>query len=274
MSEAIIDLRSVCFQYQKNTPYVLKDINFSLLPGEAVAIVGSNGSGKSTLARHCNALLKPTTGEAWLAGSLSSDETKHLAIRQQIGMVFQNPDNQIVATLVEEDIAFGPENLGLSTVEIQQRVNEALEAVSLQKYRHHAPHLLSGGQKQRLALAGVLAMRPKVIVLDEATAMLDPEGRREVLHCLAALRAKGMALIMITHHMQEALQADRIVLMAEGRIVADASPRRVFSDYELISQMQLDIPLIPYLAGKLHQDGLLRDKDVFTKEEMVAALCL
>lgn len=251
----------------------LSEIDFQISPGEFVAVLGANGSGKSTLARHLNALLLPDSGTVWVCGLDTRDAELHWQIRQQVGMVFQNPDNQIVATVVEEDVAFGPENLGLSTEEIHCRVDDALQRVDMQEYRLRAPHLLSGGQKQRVAIAGIIAMRPRLVVLDEATAMLDPAGRRDVRRAIEDLRCQGIAIILITHHMEEALSADRVVLLEAGRVAAEGAPRQIFVQTELLRRLRLDVPVVVDIAGRLHRDGLLERADVLSAEEMVALLC-
>ena len=211
-------------------PIVLDGVDLEIEAGSFVAVLGHNGSGKSTLAKHMNAILLPTGGKVWVGGMDTADEARLLDIRRTVGMVFQNPDNQIVANVVEEDVAFAPENLGVPPAEIRQRVDAALKAVGMYEYREHAPHLLSGGQKQRVAIAGVIAMAPRCIVLDEPTAMLDPVGRREVLHTIQALnRTSGVTVVLITHHMDEAALADRLVVMADGHVVADGAPKTVFS---------------------------------------------
>ena len=226
---------------------VFKDLNLTIENGSFVAILGSNGCGKSTLAKHFNAILLPTGGKVWVYGMDTADEEKLIQIRRSVGMVFQNPDNQIVANVVEEDVAFGPENLGVASPEIRRRVELALKQVGMYEYREHAPHLLSGGQKQRIAIAGVIAMEPKCIVLDEPTAMLDPKGRREVMETVLRLnREKGITVILITHHMDEAAQAGRVVVLHQGQIAADGTPKEVFSQVDRIftpSGPRLNIPL-------------------------------
>ena len=236
---------------------VLKDLNLTINQGEFVAVLGHNGSGKSTLAKHFNAVLLPTTGKVFVNGIDTSDEEKLFEIRQHVGMVFQNPDNQIVATIVEEDVAFALENLGVEPQEIRRRVDEALKQVEMYEYREHAPHQLSGGQKQRVAIAGILAMRPDCIVLDEPTAMLDPRGRREVLKTIRQLnRDFGTTVILITHYMDEAVQAGRVVVMDEGNILRDGTPREVFSDVEFLKRHDLDVPQATELAYRLSATGI------------------
>lgn len=255
-------------------PCALDGVTFTIQKGEFVAIVGSNGSGKSTLAKHFNALLLPTAGQVLIEG-FDSKEGKYLwDIRQRVGMVFQNPDNQIVAAVVEEDVAFGPENLGLPSRTIQERVAEALTIVDMQDYRQHGPHLLSGGQKQRVAIAGVIAMRPTCIVLDEPTAMLDPSGRKEVMDTIKRLnKEEGMTVIHITHFMDEAVMADRVIAMQSGKMVLDGSPRHVFSQINTVRGLGLDVPDVTTLARELRAKGIVVPQDILTVEEMVVALC-
>lgn len=252
----------------------LDRVDLAVQPGEFVAILGHNGSGKSTLAKHFNALLLPTEGDVWV-GSWNTREERFLwDIRRTAGMVFQNPDNQLVATTVEEDVAFGPENLGVPPTEIRRRVNEALQAVGMAGFEERAPHLLSGGQKQRVAIAGILAMRPRVIVLDEPTAMLDPSGRSEVMQTVQRLnREEGITILHITHHMDEAVLADRVLVMEGGRLVLQGTPREVFSRVAEIKALGLDVPQVTELAGELQAMGLPVAGDILTVEEMVDALC-
>lgn len=251
----------------------LASVNLAIRPGEFVVILGANGSGKSTLAKHLNALLLPSEGTVLIDGLDTIDDQALWSIRQRVGMVFQNPDNQIVATIVEDDVAFGPENLGLPPAVIRERVEEALAMVGMTDYHLHAPHLLSGGQKQRVAIAGIVAMRPKVVVLDEATAMLDPQGRREVMTAIETLRSEGMTVILITHHMNEAVMADRIVLLESGRVIAEGTPQQVFQAREQMQALGLDIPQVTQLASLLKKDGWIESDDVLTVEEMVKKLC-
>ena len=251
----------------------LASVNLAIRPGEFVVILGANGSGKSTLAKHLNALLLPSEGTVLIDGLDTIDVQALWSIRQRVGMVFQNPDNQIVATIVEDDVAFGPENLGLPPAVIRERVEEALAMVGMTDYHLHAPHLLSGGQKQRVAIAGIVAMRPKVVVLDEATAMLDPQGRREVMTAIETLRSEGMTVILITHHMNEAVMADRIVLLESGRVIAEGTPQQVFQAREQMQALGLDIPQVTQLASLLKKDGWIESDDVLTVEEMVKKLC-
>ena len=254
-------------------PPVLDDINLEIEAGSFVAILGHNGSGKSTLAKHINALLTPTQGTLWVEGLDTADPENLLAIRGKVGMVFQNPDNQIVASVVEEDVAFGPENLGIPPAEIRQRVDEALKMVGMYHLRQHSPHLLSGGQKQRVAIAGIIAMMPRCIVLDEATAMLDPVGRRETVETIRTLNEKyGITVVLITHHMDEAAQADRLVVMAKGRVVADGAPKEVFQDVEGLKSVGLTVPDTTELLWELRREGLDVPLDALSDEECAQAL--
>lgn len=252
----------------------LSNVTLNIKKGEFVVIIGHNGSGKSTLAKHFNALLLPTEGTVWVMGK----DTKNLShlwdIRQEVGMVFQNPDNQLVATVVEEDIAFGPENLGVPPKEIEERVKEALHLVDMAKFQKYAPHLLSGGQKQRIAIAGIIAMRPQCIVLDEPTAMLDPVGREEVMRTILKLnKEEGITIVHITHFMQEAVHADRVIVMEEGKIVLEGTPREVFAQVETLKNLGLDVPQVTELALELQKEGLRLASDVITVDEMVVELC-
>ena len=232
--EKIISVEHLAFSYPgfDNAPSipVFEDLNLEVEAGTFVAVLGTNGCGKSTLAKHFNSILLPTGGKVYVCGIDTSNEDRIMAVRRNVGMVFQNPDNQIVANVVEEDVAFGPENLGISSPEIRHRVNKALKQVGMYEYREHAPHLLSGGQKQRIAIAGVIAMEPKCIILDEPTAMLDPRGRREVIETIGRLnKEKGITVVLITHHMDEAAKADRVVVLHKGKVAADGTPREVFA---------------------------------------------
>lgn len=255
------------------SPEILKDLSLTLKPGTFAAVLGHNGCGKSTLAKHMNGILLPTGGKMWVAGMDTADETKLYEIRQRVGMVFQNPDNQIVATIVEEDAAFGPENLGLPPEEIRRRVDDALKAVGMYDYRMHAPSQLSGGQKQRVAIAGIIAMRPSCIVLDEPTAMLDPKGRREVMKTIRLLnRNYGITIVLITHYMEEAAQADRVIVMDEGNILLDDTPEEVFSHVEQMKQIGLDVPQVTELVYELRQAGIPLDSHIITEDACVQAL--
>lgn len=252
---------------------VFEDLNLSIEAGSLVVILGSNGCGKSTLAKHFNSILLPCGGKVWVSGLDTSDENKLIAIRRNVGMVFQNPDNQIVANVVEEDVAFGPENLGIASPEIRHRVNKALEQVGMSKYALHAPHLLSGGQKQRIAIAGVIAMAPKCIVLDEPTAMLDPRGRREVMDTIIKLnREKGITVILITHHMDEAAQCERVVVMHKGNVAADGAPQEVFSRVELMHELGLAAPETVELCYELNKLGFDLPLDRLDEKECAQAL--
>ena len=255
------------------SPEILKDLSLTLEPGTFAAVLGHNGCGKSTLAKHMNGILLPTGGKMWVAGMDTADETKLYEIRQRVGMVFQNPDNQIVATIVEEDAAFGPENLGLPPEEIRRRVDDALKAVGMYDYRMHAPSQLSGGQKQRVAIAGIIAMRPSCIVLEEPTAMLDPKGRREVMKTIRLLnRNYGITIVLITHYMEEAAQADRVIVMDEGNILLDDTPEEVFSHVEQMKQIGLDVPQVTELVYELRQAGIPLDSHIITEDACVQAL--
>ncbi|MCC9078832.1 energy-coupling factor transporter ATPase [Litorilinea aerophila] len=272
----IIRVENVHFTYQPEGGqpiHALRGINLTVEPGEYLAIVGHNGSGKSTLAKHLNALLLPTQGDVWVRDWNTRDRRHTLEIRATVGMVFQTPDNQIVATIVEEDVAFGPENLGVPHDELVQRVDWSLEQVRMIPYRHRAPHLLSGGQKQRVCIAGVLAMKPEVLVLDESTAMLDPRGRAEVLETVRRLnREAGVTVIAITHFMHEALDADRVIVMADGQIALEGPPRAVFSQVERLRELQLDVPPLTALARTLHRHLPDFPADILTLDEMVEAV--
>jgi len=247
---------------------VLDNLNINIKKGEFVAILGHNGCGKSTLAKHFNGLLLPLGGNVYVGGIDTKDEKKIWDIRRQVGMVFQNPDNQIVATVVEEDVAFAPENLGIPSSEIRERVDDALKAVDMYNYRKHAPHLLSGGQKQRVAIAGAIAMQPECIVMDEPTAMLDPMGRAEVMETILKLKAqKKITVVLITHYMEEAAMADRVVVMDGGHVVIDDTPRNVFSQVELLKKLGLDVPQVTELAYELNCDGYGIDYNVLTVME-------
>jgi len=253
---AIIQFEHVNFRYPEDKEDSLSDITLALEEGSFTAILGHNGSGKSTLAKHMNAILVPTSGKVLVDGMDTADENHLLDIRRTVGMVFQNPDNQIVSNVVEEDVAFAPENLGIPPAEIRERVDEALNLVGMYEYRLHAPHLLSGGQKQRIAIAGVIAMRPRIIVLDEPTAMLDPIGRQEVLYTITRLcRENGMTVVLITHHMDECVGADRVVIMSNARIIDDGTPETVFSRVEEMEREGLDVPESMRLVWELRKAG-------------------
>ncbi len=273
--ETIIELNNVTFDYFTGNKSVraLEKISLQIKKGEYLALIGPNGSGKSSLARHLNALLLPTSGEVWVDGLCTAQQENCWEIRRRVGMVFQNPDNQIVATTVEEDVAFGLENLGVATNQIVQRVRKALEQVGLWSFRKHAPHLLSGGQKQRLAIAGVLAMLPKCLVLDEPTAMLDPRGRREVMATIRQMNDQaGITVVQITHYLEEILEADRVLVMDKGKIVQSGSPAEIFAADVDLEQFGLEIPTIPKLIRLLREGGLEIPPRVLTVSELVNAL--
>ncbi len=256
------------------TTTAVDGVNLDVEPGQFIGILGHNGSGKSTFAKHLNALLVPTEGTVWVEGSDTRDESRIWDIRQTAGMVFQNPDNQIIASVVEEDVGFGPENMGVPTEEIWERVDKALEITGMTAYREHSPNKLSGGQKQRVAIAGVLAMKPKCIVLDEPTAMLDPVGRKEVLNALKALnKEEHITLIHITHYMNELTGADRIFVMDKGKVALSGTPREVFGQVEKMRELGLDVPQVTELAYELRKEGIDIPADILTADEMVEALC-
>lgn len=252
----------------------IDEVSLDIEPGQFIAILGHNGSGKSTLAKHMNALLVPSDGTMWVDG-MDTKEDEHLwDVRQSAGMVFQNPDNQIIGTVVEEDVGFGPENLGVPTEEIWQRVEDSLKAVGMIEYRHHSPNKLSGGQKQRVAIAGVMAMRPNCIVLDEPTAMLDPNGRKEVLRSVMELRKREhITVILITHYMEEVVDADHVFVMDHGHVVMQGTPREIFSQVDTLKHYRLDVPQVTILADELRKRGLDIPAGVLKKEELVEILC-
>lgn len=251
----------------------LDHVDLDVQPGEFIAILGHNGSGKSTLAKHINALLMPSEGTLWVDGMDVSEEGNILPVRQAAGMVFQNPDNQIIASVVEEDVGFGPENIGVPTDEIWQRVEESLGAVGMLKYRHHSPNKLSGGQKQRVAIAGVVAMQPKCIVLDEPTAMLDPNGRKDVIRTAHELnQKKGVTIILITHYMEEVVDADKVIVMDQGKVVMQGTPREIFSQVGTLKEYRLDVPQMTILADLLRQSGVDVPIGVLRREELVDAI--
>ena len=271
---SIISFRQVHYTYPGDELESLCGVDLEIEEGEFVAVLGHNGSGKSTLAKHMNAILLPSGGRVWVDEMDTEDEARRLDIRRTVGMVFQNPDNQIVANVVEDDVAFGPENLGVPSPEIRQRVDEALKDVGMYEFREHAPHLLSGGQKQRVAIAGIVAMRPRCIVLDEPTAMLDPAGRREVLDTVHRLnRELGITVILITHHMDECIDADRLIVMSDGRIIADGTPAEVFPQVELLRGSGLDVPATVSLLFELRRAGFDLPLDALTVEECAEVLC-
>ena len=276
MSNTIIKTEDLRFSYpaaEGVSPVVLDGVDLAIKEGSFVAVLGHNGSGKSTLAKHMNAILLPSGGKVYVDGIDTTDEDRLLDIRRAVGMVFQNPDNQIVANVVEEDVAFAPENLGVPPEEIRKRVDEALKAVNMYEFREHAPHLLSGGQKQRIAIAGVIAMEPRCVVLDEPTAMLDPTGRADVLRTIKALnQERGVTVVLITQHMDEAAQADRLVVMSKGRVVADGVPKEVFSHVEELKAVGLTVPQTTQLLWELRQEGISVPLDALSDEECAAAL--
>ena len=274
----MIECRNLIFKYtageNQEEKIAINDVNLQIKEGEFIAILGHNGSGKSTLAKHMNALLIPTEGKMLVNKMDTSDMNNLWNIRETAGMVFQNPDNQLVATIVEEDVAFGPENLGVPPEEIRKRVDEALERVGMSEYKRHAPHLLSGGQKQRIAIAGILAMKPKCIIFDEPTAMLDPSGRKEVLDTIIDLNKNyGITVILITHYMDEAAKADRIVVMDKGKLILDGKPRDVFSNVEKMKSIGLDVPQVTELSYELQKAGINIDTRILDVNEMVNAIC-
>ena len=274
---AFIEIKELCFSYPSERGerrMALDHVNLSIKEGEFVAVLGTNGSGKSTLAKHLNAILLPTTGVCRIAGMDTREAERLWDIRQTVGMVFQNPDNQIIAAIVEDDVAFGPENLGIPSDEIRRRVNEALISVDMASYRGFAPHLLSGGQKQRVAIAGTLAMKTKCLVLDEPTAMLDPIGRKEVLDTVRRLhRESGITVVYITHFMEEAAAAQRVVVMENGKIAEDGSPEEIFSRVDAMRKRGLDVPLAAEVAWKLRKHGIDLPENIVTDEELAVVLC-
>ncbi|MDD2418830.1 MAG: energy-coupling factor transporter ATPase [Oscillospiraceae bacterium] len=276
---AFISTRDVSFYYDKEDSVlpnlVLDGINLDIHSGEFVALLGHNGSGKSTLARHLNAMLLPTGGSILVDGRNTADEDEKYEIRRMVGMVLQNPDNQLVSTIVEEDVAFGPENLGVEPSEIRRRVDEALATVDMLEYREHAPHKLSGGQKQRIAIAGILAMHPDCLVMDEPTAMLDPQGRVEVLETISRLNTeRGMTVVLITHYMEEAVLADRVVVMDNGRIIMQGTPREIFSRVDELNAVGLSVPQPTQLCYLLRKQGIALPDGILDAEECVQALSL
>ena len=276
MSEPIIKTEDLRFSYTVPdglAPVVLDGVDLSIEEGSFVAVLGHNGSGKSTLAKHLNAVLLPTGGKVWVDGMDTVNDDLLLNIRRTVGMVFQNPDNQIVANVVEEDIAFAPENLGVPSAEIRRRVDEALAMVGMSEYATHAPHLLSGGQKQRIAIAGVIAMRPRCVVMDEPTAMLDPVGRAEVMETIHKLNKEhGITVVLITHHMDEAAQADRLVVMSKGRVISDGAPKEVFQEVEKLKAVGLAVPETVELCWQLRQAGVDAPLDALSDGECAQAL--
>ena len=277
----MIQTEKLVYEYEKRdeegnvigTSRAIDEVDIEAKEGQFIAILGHNGSGKSTLAKHLNAILMPTEGSVWVDGKNTSNPDELWNVRQSAGMVFQNPDNQIIGTVVEEDVGFGPENLGVPTDEIWQRVEESLKAVGMIEYRHHSPNKLSGGQKLRVAIAGVVAMEPKCIVMDEPTAMLDPVGRREVLKTVHKLRKqKKVTVILITHYMEEVVDADKIFVMDHGKVVMEGSPKEIFSKVDELKSYRLDVPQVTILADELRKCGLDIPKGILRKEELVEAV--
>ena len=273
----IITIENLTFEYtrgEESDPVkAIDNISLEIERGSFTAIIGKNGSGKSTLAKNLNGLLLPTEGAVYVNGYDTRDDDNIWNVRQTAGMVFQNPDNQLVSAIVEDDVAFGPENLGVDPAEIRRRVDKALEDVNMGQYKKKAPHLLSGGQKQRIAIAGVVAMKPKSIIFDEPTAMLDPKGRGEIMSIIDELHKEGITVILITHFMDEAVRADRVIIMNEGRILLDGTPRQVFRQEELIRSANLDVPLMVEMGAKLRERGIDVPADIITEEKMVEFIC-
>ena len=277
----IIKARDVTFEYiqrdeEGNVEGIITaadNVNLDIQKGDFIAILGHNGSGKSTFAKHINALLTPTEGTLWVDGMDTSDEDKVLDVRQTAGMVFQNPDNQIVCTLVDEEVGFGPENIGIPTKDIWTRVEDSLKAVGMYQYRNASPNKLSGGQKQRVAIAGIVAMKPKCIILDEPTAMLDPLGRQDILNVITQLNKKeGVTIVLITHYMEEVIHADKVFVMDKGKVVMEGKPRDIFSQVEQLKKLRLDVPQVTELAYELRKSGLDIPLGILTREELIKAL--
>lgn len=278
----MVRTENLVFEYEKRDEEgnvigksrAIDEVNIDVEEGQFIAILGHNGSGKSTFAKHLNAILVPTEGSIWVNGRDTRKPEELWNVRQSAGMVFQNPDNQIIGTVVEEDVGFGPENLGVPTNEIWERVEESLKAVGMIEYRHHSPNKLSGGQKQRVAIAGVIAMRPKCIVLDEPTAMLDPNGRREVLRTVEELRRQEkVTVILITHYMEEVIDADKVFVMDHGHVVMEGTPREIFFQVDTLKSYRLDVPQVTILADELQKRGIPVPAGILRKEELVEALC-
>lgn len=278
---SIVETKNLKFEYIRRDDEgnvegittAIDDVSLEIKQGDFIAILGHNGSGKSTLAKHINAILYPTEGTVWVDGMNTTDEAHLWDIRQEAGMVFQNPDNQIIGQVVEEDVGFGPENLGVPTEEIWQRVEESLKAVGMYEFRKYSPNKLSGGQKQRVSIAGVIAMHPKCIILDEPTAMLDPNGRKEVIRAVRALNdVEEITVILITHYMEEIIHADRAIVMDEGKIAMEGTPREIFSQVEKLKSLRLDVPQVTLLAHELKQNGVPLHDGILTTEELVTAL--
>ena len=278
---SIVETKNLKFEYIRRDDEgnvegittAVDDVSLEIQQGDFIAILGHNGSGKSTLAKHINAILYPTEGTVWVDGMNTTDESHLWDIRQEAGMVFQNPDNQIIGQVVEEDVGFGPENLGVPTKEIWQRVEESLKAVGMYEFRKYSPNKLSGGQKQRVSISGVIAMHPKCIILDEPTAMLDPNGRKEVIRAVRALNdVEKITVILITHYMEEIIHANRVFVMDEGKIAMEGTPREIFSQVEKLKSLRLDVPQVTLLAHELKQSGVPLPDGILTTEELVAAL--
>jgi len=281
-SMGIIETKDLVFEYirrddEGNVEGIVKavdEVNLDIQQGDFIAILGHNGSGKSTLAKHMNVILYPTEGSVWVDGKNTEDESQLWNIRQSAGMVFQNPDNQIIGQVVEEDVGFGPENMGVPTAQIWERVEESLKAVGMYKYRKHSPNKLSGGQKQRVSIAGVLAMHPKCIILDEPTAMLDPKGRKEVLRAVRALNdVEGITVILITHYMEEIIHADKVFVMNQGKIEMEGTPREIFSQVEKLKELHLDVPQVTLLAYELKKQGIDLPDGILTIKELEECIC-
>mgnify|MGYP001775203878 FL=1 len=274
-----IRIENLVFEYSKETEEgqvsirAVDDVSFEIEKGSFTAIIGKNGSGKSTLAKNLNGLLVPTRGVIYVGGFDTKDDEHIWDVRQTAGMVFQNPDNQLVSAIVEDDVAFGPENLGVPPEEIRKRVDKALEDVNMGAFKKKAPHLLSGGQKQRIAIAGVVAMKPQCIIFDEPTAMLDPKGRKEIMAIIDELHAEGITVVLITHFMEETVNADRLIIMNEGKVLLDGAPEKVFSHRDLIRSVNLDVPLMAELAARLKEKGVNVPENIITEEKMVEFIC-
>ena len=278
----MVQTENLVFEYEKRDEEgrvigksrAIDEVNLNVKEGQFIAILGHNGSGKSTLAKHINAILVPTEGTVWVNGRDTKDPAELWNVRQSAGMVFQNPDNQIIGTVVEEDVGFGPENLGVPTEDIWKRVEESLRSVGMLEYRSHSPNKLSGGQKQRVAIAGVIAMRPKCIVLDEPTAMLDPNGRKDVLYTIEELRKQEkVTVVLITHYMEEVIDADKVFVMDHGHVVMEGTPKEIFSEVDLLKNYRLDVPQVTILADELRKRGIHIPTGILRKEELVEALC-
>lgn len=269
----VLEMQNVCFSYDKKNP-ILKNVSLSIESGEFVAIIGHNGSGKSTTAKLFNALLLPDSGKIIVDGMDTSDKNHTFDIRKNVGVVFQNPDNQLIASIVEDDIAFGPENIGVPREEIGERIDFALKSVGMEQFRKSSPTRLSGGQKQRIAVAGMLALKPKILVLDESTAMLDPKGRKELLSVVHKLnKEQGMTVILITHYMEEVLSADKVFVLSDGELVMSGAPGTVFKDKKTIKNYGLELPLASYIAGKMREQGLSVPENILLDTELLEAIC-